>query len=120
MTIEPDKREIDALDALFADVAGKKAEPSADLMARVLADAANVHATAAARSQPRGASGFMSPLWAALGGWAGAGGLAAVAATGVWLGIAPPAALETVTDAIFGSSVTLQVFSADDVLGMGI
>jgi hypothetical protein len=25
-----------------------------------------------------------------------------------------------VTDVFFGSSVTLQVFSADDVLGMGI
>ena len=120
MTIEPDKREMDALDALFAEVAGPKAEPSADLMARVLAHAARMQATAAAGPQPRGGSGFLSPLWAALGGWAGAGGLAAVAAAGVWLGIAPPAALETVTDVFFGSSVTLQVFSADDVLGMGI
>jgi len=120
MTIEPDKREIGELDALFAEVASHKAAPSADLMTRVLADAASVQAPAAARPLAQGSSGFFSPLWVALGGWAGAGGLAAVAATGVWLGIAPPAALETVTDAIFGSSVTLQVFSADDVLGMGI
>lgn len=120
MTIEPDKTEMDALDALFAEVAGQRAEPSANLMARVLADAARVQAPAAAAPQARGSSGFFSPLWTALGGWAGAGGLAAVAAAGVWLGIAPPAAFETVTDVFFGSSVTLQVFSANDVLGMGI
>ena len=120
MTIEPDKKEMDDLDALFAEVAGQKAEPSADLMARVLADAASLHAAAKVRPEVRGSSGFLSPLWSALGGWAGAGGLAVVAAAGVWLGIAPPAALESVTDVFFGSSVTLQVFSADDVLGMGI
>jgi hypothetical protein len=120
MTIEPDKREMDDLDALFAEVVGQKATPSADLMARVLADAASVQAPVAKGPQAQGGSGFWSPLWAALGGWAGAGGLAAVAAAGVWLGIAPPAALESVTDIFFGNSVTLQVFSADDVLGVGI
>jgi hypothetical protein len=120
MTIEPDKREIDRLDALLDEVAGQKAAPSADLMARVLADAARVQLPVAARPLAQGSSGVFSPLWAALGGWAGAGGLAAVAAAGVWLGIAPPAALESVTYIFFGNSVTLQVFSADDVLGVGI
>jgi len=119
MTIEPDKKEMDALDALLAEVADQKVAPSEDLMARVLADAASIQTTALPYST-RGTLGFLSPLWSALGGWAGAGGLAAVAATGVWLGIAPPAALESVTNIFFGNSVTLQVFSVDDVLGVGI
>ena len=120
MTIEPDKSEMDDLDALFTEVASQKAEHTSDLMARVLVDAARIQAPAASPPPSRGSSGILSPFWTALGGWAGAGGLAAVAAAGVWLGIAPPAALESVTDVFFGRSVTLQIFSADDVLGMGI
>jgi len=50
--------------------------------------------------------GWFGPLLAAVGGWAGAGGLATAGLVGIWLGVAPPSAVEaqalTVFDAFSG------------------
>ena len=95
------------LDALLADVARQKPEVSDALMAAVLRDAA--------RMQPAPAP-VRPGLWASLldliGGWPAMGGLAAAGLAGVWLGVAPPVALESATAA-------LGVSQSIDLIGTG-
>lgn len=109
------------LDALFEARREMPVDaPSAALVARIMADAATEGAPATVPSvapsttpAPSAATGF-SALWAALGGWFGAGGLAAATLTGLWVGIAQPAALDAINDALLGQSQTLDVFSSTD------
>lgn len=80
-----------ALEAFFAAGRGHAPAPSESLLARVLADAEAemarpVPAMAAARPAPR--PGLLASVAAALGGWAGLGGLATATAAGVWIGFA--------------------------------
>lgn len=111
------RNEDQALEALFAAARAEQTAVSSDLMARILADAA---AAATERHlQPEPARpGLVATIWAALGGWGGAGGLAMATAAGVWIGVAPPSGLETVTSAVFGSSESLSLFASDDILGV--
>lgn len=78
------------LDALFALGRSGGAEPSVDLMARVMADADAVllhHAVPVARALKA-----RPPVWSqlvqALGGWGGIGGLLTASFAGLWLGLA--------------------------------
>lgn len=107
-----------ALDALLAEVRDIRVDASEDFMRDVMQQAADV----AAERQPVAAggapSGILPGLWAALGGWTGAGGLAAATAVGVWFGIAPPSALDPLNTAIFGESTAVSLFATDDVLGL--
>ena len=80
---EPD----DGLDAYF-DTARATAGPSADLVARVLADARHVQA-----EQPVAKPGPTAGLLQALGGWITVSGLAAACAAGVAIGVSLPAML---------------------------
>ncbi|UWR31153.1 hypothetical protein K3758_06465 [Sulfitobacter sp. W002] len=73
----------DALENFFAAARTNPPQVSADLQARVLADA-EAHMPKAAR-QP-----WHQALWHLLGGAAGLSGLATAAAVGVWVGVAPP------------------------------
>jgi hypothetical protein len=119
------------LDRLLAEARQQTPDVPDALMARILADAdaamppllrsadrhpRQVGPTAVMPGQP---AGLFGSLWSALGGWAGAGSLAAVAAVGVWIGFAPPTTgLATVTNAIFGTSVTVHVLSDDTIYGL--
>lgn len=112
----------DTIDALFAQAKDQTPPVPDALMARMLADAAAMQPRPASDVRPvvaPASGGLFGPIWAALGGWAGAGSLAAAAAAGVWIGIAPPTTgLAGLTDAVFGASITLDVLSSDDILGL--
>ncbi len=72
-----------ALEDFFAAARANPPQVSADLQARVLADA-EAHMPKAPR-QP-----WYQALWQILGGAAGLSGLATAAAVGIWVGVAPP------------------------------
>lgn len=104
-----------ALDALLAEVAAQPVEaPGDDLVARILADAGAVQADAAVAP----ASVPVTPAWRgwldALGGWPTLGGLTAAAATGLWIGVAPPAAVHDLVASVIGETVAL------DLAGLGV
>jgi hypothetical protein len=82
----------DDLDELFAQARVRDAQPSAALMARILADAAATQPRAPVRPvRPRFR---LSALIAALGGAGALAGLATATVAGVWIGLAPPAAID--------------------------
>lgn len=74
----------DDLSALLAE-ARQDAIPSVDLTARVLADAAAVHAVPQARPPARG--GWFGQVLGAIGGWPGVSGLAMAGVTGLMIGV---------------------------------
>ncbi len=105
------------LETLFALARAPVDPPSRELMARILADAAAVDSGRTQMAPQAARGGLFSGLMAALGGWPALGGLAAATVAGLWIGIAPPSGLTGLTDAVWGTSTTISVFSVDDVLG---
>ena len=86
------------LDQLFAELKTQAAEPSSDLMARVLGDAAQVQgkdhgcgAHAPPKSKP--AHRFWARWDDLFTGWPVWAGMAATVAAGVWIGFYPPQAV---------------------------
>ena len=89
--------EDDDLEALFAQTRRQDA-PSADLLARVEADARalqpKVRAVAASpAAPPRATIGFWREIAAVIGGWRATGGLSAAVLLGFWLGLSDPSGL---------------------------
>lgn len=84
------------LDAFFDAGRAAAPQPSAALMARVLADAGEVQAAAlepvgpAVSAAPGRRFGPLGLLLAALGGWPSVAGLASAAVAGLWIGVAQP------------------------------
>lgn len=76
------------LDALLAAAAQDTAQaPSADFMARVLADAEAMQPQPAAIvAEPAPRRGMLAGIVAALGGWPSIGGLATATVAGLWIG----------------------------------
>ncbi|MGP3724126.1 dihydroorotate dehydrogenase [Cereibacter sphaeroides] len=97
------------LDDLFAEARREAPMPSADLMARILADAAAERpAPAPARSAPRRR---LSPWLLALFGGGGVfAGLATATLAGVWIGMAQPA---PVAEALWGGTAGDPLESVD-------
>lgn len=87
MTTERDTPQ-DGLGAFFA-AAQDRPSPSEDLVARILADAAEVQAVPASTQAPQEAPGF----WQMIGGWVAVSGLAAACATGIAIGVTLPTAV---------------------------
>lgn len=91
------------LDTLFAAARDQAPLPSADLVARVFADAEAESAAALStapggvpKRAPAGATaGWGATLLAALGGWPAIGGLATAAIAGVVIGVASPETIES-------------------------
>ena len=109
------------LDAIFA-AARDLPEPSADLMARVLADAAAVQAE---RAEPQilpyastasASPGFWAEIRTGLGGWLGLGGLAAAGLAGLALGVALPAEL----DVLAGGQISAALGASDLSAAIGL
>lgn len=101
------------LDDLFAAARQAAPDPSDTLMARIVADAA--------REMPRPAPatpGVWATLWDGLGGWIGAGGLAAATVAGLWIGIAPPAGLADMASGLWGTSTSVALMPESDYLGL--
>ena len=94
-----EKRPIDdaALEDLFAAARDTGPLPSADLVARILADADAVIDTAEVLPEPPKSRSFLSELIGAIGGWPSAVGLGAAAMTGVVIGFTSLDAGETLS-----------------------
>lgn len=105
----------DDLDGFFAAARREAGPLPAGLAARMQADAARVQAeiAAAVPSGGRARPGLWQELRAALGGWAGLGGLATAGVAGVWLGLAPPALLPDPLDLIGGDLAELSLLPGD-------
>lgn len=102
MVTEPNDK---MLEALFAD-ARDGTNPSDDLMARVLSDAASVQADLAYAAQSRpvsparggaAGSGWFAGLLNALGGWPGFSGVTLAGITGLVLGFYAPDMIDTLS-----------------------
>lgn len=90
------------LDEYFKVARHRPPTPPNALMARVLADAV---AAQDASERPRGARAPSRPwrdFLRVVGGWPAMAGLASAAVAGLWLGIAPPAALPDAANAYLG------------------
>ncbi|WP_085891391.1 hypothetical protein [Roseovarius litorisediminis] len=92
------------LDHLFARVREHPAQPSADLMKRVLTDAYDAQAAVTPVTAPQlpGAP-WLLQVFRELGGWPSMAGLTTAALVGVWLGISPPDGLVATADSFFGT-----------------
>ncbi|WP_322866488.1 hypothetical protein U5922_009960 [Aquicoccus sp. G2-2] len=101
MTDKDTMRDVE-LDSFFAAARSAPEPASKALLARVMADAQAVQASAAttasaqARTTPK--RGWGAGFWAALGGWPAMGGLAFATVAGLWIGFSP----------ILGGSVAVQ------------
>jgi hypothetical protein len=105
MTRNDDARRDDAmLDDFFAAGRAEAPVPSADLLARISADAAAQAARNAPARQPRRRRGLFATISEAIGGWPALAGLASAAAAGVWIGVAQPTALAAVTGGLIGTT----------------
>ena len=105
----------DALEDLFAQARGEAQEialPEA-LMARILSDADTVQSAREADFAPvsaqRGRSGLRG-IFAAIGGFPAVAGLAAATVAGLWIGITPPAALQSGMQAVTGATASEEIF----------
>lgn len=91
--------------------------PSGDLMARILSNADAQQAQAFAppppSTTPSEARSVFAGLKETLGGWAGLSGLGAAVATGLVIGIFPPAQLVTYAEVLTGG----QAYFSDYVPG---
>lgn len=104
-----------ALDALLAEVAASPVEvPGDELVARILADAGAAQADTAEAPVLAPAT----PAWRgwldALGGWPTLGGLTAAAVTGLWIGVAPPAAVDDLVANVLGETMSLDLAGLGD------
>ena len=98
----------DMLDDLFAEVRSVAPEPSEDLIARVLADA-----VAPLPKPVVPPPSLFTRALDLIGGWPAAGGLVAATMTGLWVGVAPPAAVEDLTASLLGDQVSVGFFTDD-------
>lgn len=96
----------DMLDDLFATARAGARTPGDDMTARVLADAQTEQDNFAPLSRAKPPS-----LWFmmkdALGGWPALSGLAAAMVAGVWIGVAPPNAVQDLTAGLLGDEVSV-------------
>lgn len=103
--------EDDLLDGLFAEAAGQEEAPSAALMARIQADAEahQPRPRPAPASIPRQTAAAGRGLFGTLADWFGGGialaGMSAAAVSGLYLGLAQPAAIQALSEAVTGGTV---------------
>lgn len=111
---DPDMK---ALDAALADIADQHPQVPDALMTAVLRDAAHLQPRALVQPDPVG-------LWQAflelIGGWPAVSGLAAAGVAGVWMGIAPPVALETAAAQMLGTTQVVDLFGTDTLSGFAV
>ncbi|MGJ8585407.1 MAG: dihydroorotate dehydrogenase [Marinosulfonomonas sp.] len=108
-----DRKLTDAeLDSLFTEATDAAPVPSADLLARVMADAdAVVDARATAQKSPAPVqSGWLKAILAPIGGWPAMAGLATATVAGVWIGYSPPESVSGFAeDYLSGSLLTYDL-----------
>jgi predicted lipid-binding transport protein (Tim44 family) len=108
----------DDLEGLFSAARGAQAQPSPDLLARVLADAQSVQTTPApapARAKaPRG--GLWSALVAVFGGSGALAGMATAMVAGLYLGFAQPMGDGLLATVLGGDTATMDMMPGIDAL----
>ncbi|WP_242650942.1 hypothetical protein [Yoonia tamlensis] len=109
-------RNDDMLEDIFAQARAVAPAPSDDLIARVLAGATLPQA-APKPAAPRRSIG--QQLLDLLGGWTSVGGLVTATCAGVWIGVAPPSAVQDYTAAYFGDEISVSIFSEDAIFATG-
>ena len=95
------------LDDFFAEARGQVPLESADLMARIFADAIQLQPQSIPASPPRSAGrsfGFWGQVAASLGGKGVLAGLGTAAVAGVMIGFTQPAPLTALTDSFFAQA----------------
>lgn len=119
-------RNDDRLDGFFAAARAAAPEPSAALLARILADAeaAAPRPDAARGAAVRRRGGAMTAFggWlGALGGWGGLGGLATATVAGLWFGYADPSddgSFAGVLAGSLGATVTTEILPGGDSVAL--
>ena len=103
---------IDGLEMFFDAARQDPPQAHSDFLARIEAQALEIQ-----NAQQASIAATRCPVWRqllqTLGGWSGAAGLAAACATGIWLGITPPAAL----DPLLGTAADLGSLGLDPLSG---
>lgn len=95
------------LEDVFAAARDEAPMPSEALLGRIMADADDVtRARDAARVAPVRRRGAFAAIAAAIGGWPALAGMATAAGAGVWIGVAQPPALSTLTGTMLTGTTT--------------
>ncbi|MEM7320335.1 MAG: hypothetical protein AAF408_15120 [Pseudomonadota bacterium] len=104
----------DELDLLF-DAAKRESDLlPADLAARIVRDAQTEQAAWTAKVTRQAPSMTMwQQILSQLGGWPGLSGLATACAAGVWIGLAPPVALQAPMQLVWQSQVVDDLYIDD-------
>ncbi|MBU2891126.1 dihydroorotate dehydrogenase [Celeribacter halophilus] len=124
MTDRDDKRTGEltdvALNALFAEAREETAQPSGDLMARVLADAEEVmaqreaeEAARLAAMRPKQRHPVMEAIIATLGGWRAVAGLATAGVAGLAIGLGAPTTVTALATGSYVSDSALGIETSD-------
>ena len=108
----------DDLDDLFAAARAQDAPPSPALLARILADAASEQPRAPAPARLARPRFRLAALIAALGGGGALAGLATATVAGLWIGLAPPAAVDDFAATLWASGEGDSVELIPDLEGM--
>ena len=109
----------DDLDDLFATARNAAPpQPSPALMARILADAASEQPRPRPVARPAPSGFSFRALIAALGGMGAMAGLATATMAGVWIGLAPPTAVDDLAAALWTVEDGEQVELFPDLEGM--
>lgn len=106
MPMTGDDRDDRALDAFFDAARRTPPAPTDALLARVVADAASVQATAHAPAPRHRAMPRLRDL---LGGWPAMAGLATAALAGLWIGTGLPARVTGADDAAYLVDITPEM-----------
>jgi len=106
MKMTDERKPDEGLEALFDLARADAAAPSDALLSAIMSDAVAVQAERAAPVTPEKQRSGWRKLLAALGGWPSVTGLAAATLTGIWIGVSPPEAIDTLTASLIGSELS--------------
>jgi len=109
------------LEEVFARIKDEPVVVRDALLDRIMMDADTVLGQRAESAlvvdvAPRQGIGAM--LLDAIGGWASFGGLAAATVGGVWIGVSPPDALNTLSATFWGNTIEVPLLESDATFGL--
>lgn len=105
------------LEAAFVQARMQDAVPSEALLDRIMLDADSVLADSTpVLERPR--QGFGAVLLDAIGGWPSFSGLAAATVAGLWIGVAPPAAVTDLSAGLWGGTIEVPLLESDIFVGL--
>ena len=105
----------DSVDQLLTQARQVKVAVTDDLMARVLADAAREQARQLPVLMPRPRRGLLGWVETLLGGWPALGGVLAAGLVGLWVGLVPPAGVESLAADLFGTTQSVTFLPEPDL-----